>query len=181
MMSWQERSVLLTQESGRILSALMGKLRDDGDELAVIGFVYEFGRGALTFDWCANTVRNGRALSGSTGPLPDELRWNSGDFDFPSGICCYGEGWSDALWGDLLELDRLAFQEVDLPAEERLESNRIHEGVADLCCNVLATLAKRGVFGEWRQVDFSVGALLDSIEVVRRRDQQIRTLIGSDG
>lgn len=154
---------------------MTGKRREP---LAAIGYVFEFGRGQLCFELCANTTRHAQtSLAEHLAKYPnasaDEFRWNSGDYDYPGAADQHGGGWSEEWWDEIKRLDHLS--------EDDEESKRVHEGVGGIYCNVLAELAVRGVLGDWRLLDFNVAALLDDIAQVKERDRHIRTLIGSIG
>src|SRR5262249_1702918 len=131
-----------------------------GDIIAAVGYVYEFGRGQLDFAVCANTARNAKeSLADYLAKWPDasadEFRWNSGNYDYP-GQLAY---WSETLWSELRHLDQLAANPD--------QSKTIHDAIANICCEVLAELAKRGVFGDWSVIDFNVAALLDDEGLTR--------------
>jgi hypothetical protein len=126
---------------------------------------------------CANTARNAKEslaeyLAKWSDASADEFRWNSGDYDYPSGVQDRFGGWSNRWWDELARLDALA--------QDEKHTKNVHDGVADICCNVLAELAKRGVFGDWSIIDFNVSALLDVVAQVKRRDKRIRKMIKSN-
>jgi hypothetical protein len=176
MIDWPRNEELLFEDSERLIRALVAEHEKRREPLAAIGYVFEFGRGQLCFDLCANTARNAQtSLVEYLAQYPDasaeELRWNSGDYDYPGAADQYGGGWSKPWWDELERLDRLA--------ENDEESKEVHEGIGRICCNVLAELAKRGVFGNWKLLDFNVAALLDDVAEVKERDRRIRQLIGS--
>jgi hypothetical protein len=172
---WRRNKELLLENSEPFVRALFAENKDQGEVIAAIGYVFEFGRGQLCFELCANTARNAKKslvehLAQWPNASADSFRWNSGDYDYPGAIQDRFGGWSEVWWNELSRLDRLAYQE---------HSTLVHEGVADICCEVIAELAKRGVIGDWSIIDFNVSALLDEVEQVKKRDQRIRYLIRS--
>jgi len=83
---WRRKKESLLGSSEPILRALIAENRDRGDVVAAVGYVFEFGRGQLCFELCANTARNAQAsLAEHQAKWPDasadEVRWNSGDYD----------------------------------------------------------------------------------------------------
>jgi len=162
MTDWRRNEELLCEESERLIRALFAEHEKRREPLAAIGYVYEFGRGQLCFELCANTARKAQKLS------PDD-RWNSGDYDYPAAADQHGGGWSKSWWDELEQLDRLA--------QDAEESKRIHDATARIGCNVLIQLAGRGVLGEWKLLDFNVAALLDDVAEVEERDRLIRKQI----
>ncbi len=174
MIDWRRNKEVLLENSERIVRALFADYKDKGDDIAAIGYAFEFGRGQLCFELCANTARNAKdSLAEYLAKWPnastDQFRWNSGDYDHAGGVQDHFGGWSDAWWEELSRLDRLA--------GDKEQSKIVHEGIANICCEVLATLASRGVFGDWSIIDFNVSALLDEVEQVEQRDKRIRNLI----
>jgi len=173
---WRRNQDLLCKDSERLIRALFAEHEKRREPLAAIGYVYEFGRGQLCFELCANTARHARtSIAEYHEKYPDtpadEFRWNSGDYDDSGAADQYGGGWSESWWEELQRLDRLAADDE--------ESKCVHEAVARICCNVLAELAGRGVLGNWRRLDFNVAALLDEVAEVKERDRRIRRLIES--
>lgn len=169
---WRLNRELLIKDSEPCIRALLAENREKGEVIVAIGYVFEFGRGQLFFDISANTASNAKtSLAEHLAKWPntsaDEFRWNSGDFDYPAAI----GRWSAAWWDELCRLDRLA--------ADKKYSKIIHDGIADICCEVLAEFAKRGMFGDWSTINFNVATLLDEVDVVMRRDAYIRTLIKS--
>jgi hypothetical protein len=173
---WHFIQELLLKDSERLIRALLAEHEERKDPLAAIGYVFEFGRGQLCFELCANTRRNAQeSLAEHMAKWPDksadEFRWNSGDYDYPGAADQHGGGWSELWWTEVNRLDRLA--------EDREQSEGIQEAFASICSNVLAELARRGVLGDWTALDFNVSGLLDKEEQVKRRDERIRKLIGT--
>ncbi len=174
MTYWRRNRELLLETSEPLIRTLFAENKARGDVLSAIGYVYEFGRGQLCFNLCANTARNAKeSLAGFLARWPnateDEFRWNSGDYDYPGAAqgCC--GSWSRAWMDELRRLDRLA--------ENKAQAETIHDHVAEICCEVLAELATRAVFGDWSVIDFNVAALLDDVDEVKKRDRRIRELI----
>ena len=176
MIDWKKNEELLFQDSERLIRALFAHHEQTQKPLAAIGYAYEFASGQPCFELCANTVQNAQhTLAEAQSKYPDasvdEFRWNSGDYDYPGAADQHGGGWSKAWWS---EVERLSQWECT-PEEGR----KLYEGTARICCHVLAELARRGVLGDWRKLDFNVAALLDEIPEVMQRDQRIRQLIDS--
>jgi hypothetical protein len=172
MIDWQRLQEMLLAESEPMIRSLLAENAQRGDVIAAIGYVYEFGRGQLYFDMCANTARTAKdALAKFIKAWPqesaEEFRWNSGNYDYPRAVGRFG----DEFWQELSPLDELAKHES--------RSQEIHDRTADMCCAVLAELARRGVLGDWSQIDFNVAALLDYEDVVKARDERIRQMIAA--
>ena len=177
MTDWRRYQELLLKDSEPLVRALFAENKKRRDVIAAIGYVFEFGRGHLCFDICANTVRNAKKsvadyLAKYPDESPEDFRWNSGDYDYPGAVQDRFGGWSDTWSDELVKLDRLA--------EGKKHSKRVRDRIADICCNVLAALASRGVFGDCSVIDFNVAALLDRVELVKKRDARIRDLIRSN-
>jgi hypothetical protein len=176
LIDWQRNKGLLLENSEPVVRALCAENKTRGDVLSAIGYVFEFGRGQLCFELCANTGRNAKeSVAAYLAQWPtasaDEFRWNSGDFDYSGGVQDHFGGWSASWWDELSRLDRLA--------ADAGHSKSIHDGIADICCEVLAELASRGTFGDWSVIDFNVAALLDDVDVVKKRDARIREMLRS--
>lgn len=177
MTDWQHITEMLLEESEPFVRALLGKTSEEGETLAAIGYTFEFGSGQLCFEMCANTASNAKEslaqyLAESPDASTDECRWNSGDYDYPGAVQEEFGDWSPAWWDELSQLDQLSADEG--------QSKIIHARMADICCEVLAELATRGIFEDWSVIDFNVAALLDDVELVKQRDAQIKGLIASN-
>jgi|GEM_PF-5885922 len=165
MTDWQRNQERLLKESEPIVRSLVEKENEKGNTIAAIGFVYEFGRGQLCFEICANTAKNAeKAMGADRAKWPDDLRWNSGDYDYPGGVQGHFGGFSSDLWAELSDLDRSAEENDEL-------AEAIHVQIAENCCEVLIDMATRGVFKDWKFIDFNVAALLDDVKIVKKRDQ----------
>ena len=89
MTDWRRNKELLLGNSEPILRDLVAENRDRGDVVAAVGYVFEFGRGQLCFELCANTARNAQASLAEhqakwLDASADEVRWNSGGLR----LCC---------------------------------------------------------------------------------------------
>jgi hypothetical protein len=172
---WQRNKNVLLKVSKPSVRALLAKTTGEGDTLAAISYTFEFGSGQLCFEMCANTARNAkeslaRHLAAWPDASPDEVRWNSGDYDYPGAVQDHFGGWSQGWWAELSRLDHLAAQGK--------QSKVVHQKMADTCCEVLAALARRAGLGDWSAIDFNVAALLEDVTEVKKRDRRIRKLIG---
>lgn len=171
MTDWIHNQKILIEESEPIIRGLLAENQDRGDKLAAIGYVFEFGRGQLEFDLCANTSGNLKEMLEDLEPdePEDDVRWNSGDFDYPSGVSDSFGGFSKAWRDELARIDQLA----------ETESNRtaIYDGIVEICCQVLADFCRRDVIEGWQQIDLNVADLLDEIEDIKNRDKYIRSII----
>lgn len=168
MTDWERNRDLLLAESEPIVRQLFADSETTGDRIVAIGFVYEFGRGQLYFDMCANTAGNFQAQF-PDGVVDDEVRWNSGDYDYPGGVSGYYGDWSRTWWDELSRLDQIA--------NDKTQFAGVHERIAEICCAVLVELARRGVFSDWSTIDFNVAALLDDVRLVEQRNEGIKNLI----
>jgi len=168
VIDWQRNKELLLEYS----ESPFRDFFSENTAIAAIGYVYEFGRGTMYFDTCANSVEHARrSLAEYIAEHPeqssDHFRWNSGDYDWSGG----------AIDVELSEEWESELSNLDQVAEDATQSEIVHSRFADICCEVLAELAKRGIFGDWSVIDFNVAALLDSEQLVKKRDQRIRDLI----
>lgn len=131
----------------------------------------------MCFELCANSAKTAQKtfekfLKKRPDASADDVRWNSGDFNYSGGLQGHFSGWSAELWEIVSDLDALAEDDDD-------ESEQIHDRTARICSEILADLAREGVFGDWSQLDFNVAALLDPVETIKQRDAEIRSLIQS--
>jgi hypothetical protein len=174
MTDWRRNEKLLHKDSKRLIRALVAEHEKRREPLAAIGYVFEFGRGQLYFDLCANTAHHAQTslveyLAEYPDASADEFRWNSGGYDYPGAAGQHGGDWSEQWWEELERLDLLAACDK--------KSERVHAMVARICCKVLVDLARRGVIGDWKQLDFNVATLLDDVAQIKERDRLIRRLI----
>ena len=174
MFDWQRNKQLLFMNSSRLIDSLYNECEQEGDSLAAIGFVFEFGRGQLEFDLCANTSRNAKAtLEEFRKQYPnestDEFRWNSGDFDYPSAISDRFGGFCDEWLLELRKLNQLA--------ERQQNRKKIYEGIVEISCHVIRDLVVNGIIRDGLDLDFNVADLLDDIDVIVERDKYIRSII----
>ena len=174
MIDWKCFKQLLAVETKREIEALFAENRKRGDTLVAVGFVFEFGRGQLEFDLCANTKRNAeQSVANYLSKYPNgsamEIRWNSGDFDYPVA----NSEFSDALWDQLKNLDNLA----------KHERNRqvVYDNVVATCCHVMAECAQNGAIPDWNNIDLNVAELLDDMATIVERDKYIRSLVVDAG
>jgi|SRR5579872_4458394 len=173
MTDWKRNKSLLVECSEPMVRALFDENKAKGDVIAAIGYVFEFGRGQLCFAMCANTARSAKkSAAQSLEKYPkepvDEVRWNSGDYDYPGGLDQFSTEW----WNELRRLDRLV-------AADEAQSKSVHDGITEICCEALADLAILGALGDWSVIDFNVAALFDDVRLVQHRDGKIRELIRS--
>ena len=104
MTDWRRNEELLHKDSERLIRALFAEHEKRREPLVAIGYVFEFGRGQLCFDLCANTARTAQtSLAEYLAKYPDasadEFRWNSGDYDYPGAADQHGGGWSEHMVG----------------------------------------------------------------------------------
>lgn len=172
MIDWARNRKLLIENSERIIRGLMTDHRESGDEIVAVGYVFELTQ--PLFGICANSSSSLKAsLEECDGDneAAEEVRWNSGDFDYSGNVDDHYDGFSEELRGELRNLGRLA----------RIDSNKsmIYDGVVRMCCEALADLVKRKVIDDPSKIDFNVSDLDDDLETVKARDEFIRRLIAS--
>lgn len=175
VIDWNRNCDLLLKTTEPIVRGFLAARHARGEVVVAIGYAYEFGSKQLCFDMCADTAVQSDAAPRSVSlrsseAMASDRRWNSGDYSFPGGVQESFGDWNDEWWNELRKLDRLAESQKGMQAT-------VHAGVAEICCQVLAHLALRGVFGDWTAMNFSVAALLDDVKIIKQRDEQIRKLI----
>ena len=90
MIDWQSYKQILVEFADAALTTFLDAYPIDS--ICAVGFVFELWNETGQFDICANTstfLEN--TISTSTEQWPDltdndEIRWNSGDFEFPAGL-----------------------------------------------------------------------------------------------
>jgi hypothetical protein len=163
MIEWRQHHAVLLRGARAALGAFFEKT--GREDVCAVGFVFELWNASPSFHLCADRWVYRRSC-------PDwdsaEARWNSGGFEFPAALLSLGELGRE--WdATAAELHRLA-------ADKRC-SRDVYDGLVRVSCEVLADLAREGLFGDWRGIDFNVSEVNDGIEVVRARDALIRQLI----
>src|SRR5689334_2790496 len=88
-MDWPQTKQLLIVGSDKAIRAFLSHHADD--QLCAIGYVFELWNNSPQFDLCANTdryFRNSMAQYERNSPqtVHEEIRWNSGDYEFPAGL-----------------------------------------------------------------------------------------------
>jgi hypothetical protein len=163
---WEKCKGLLLDGTRSAIEAFFKKTARK--ELCAIGYVFELGNESPQFDLCADT-RSNRKRSPDWA-LPD-VRWNSGNYEFPAGLSNCSELGSE--WN--AEANKL-----HALAEDEQKYDAVYKGLVRLGCVVLVELAREGFLGEWRVLDFNVSEVGDPIKLVAARDAKIKKLIDSD-
>jgi hypothetical protein len=123
----------------------------------------------------------------------EKARLEAGYFPFPAGYFPFPAGFTGlndelgAAWE--AEADRLRdltekMGAIDTSNEEQYTKYQkdIEAFLAELvtvCCGALADIAKTGLFGDCKNLDFWVGSTDDNGDIVRDRDLRIRNLIAA--
>jgi hypothetical protein len=163
-------------------------------DVRAIGYTWEWGQSRAAFYAVANTkegLEKGM-ISANIYAEPklnpdqarEKVRWEAGYFPFPAGLT----GPNDELgaaW--VAEADRLhdlteKMGAIDTSNEEQFAKySRDYETflaeLVTVCCGALADIAKTGLFGDCKNLDFWVGSTDDNGDIVRDRDARIRKLI----
>lgn len=175
MIDWQRYSQLLTDGSDAALRRFFAER--PGVDIAAIGYTFELWNSSPAFNLCANTrtyfheVKERYRKEWPSTP-EDQIRWSSGDFQFCSGLLNTADELGSEWKAEYSRLHDLANQDPD--------SREVYDGLVRISCNALAKLAKRGLFGNWKEIDFNVAEYGDDVEVVKQRDRKIRALIEKD-
>jgi hypothetical protein len=159
-----------------------------------IGYTWEWGQPQAAFYAVANTQKGleegmisaNRYVETKLTPeqAREKVRWEAGYFPFPAGLT----GPNDELgaaWE--AEADRLHdFTEkmgaIDTSNEEQYAKySRDYEAflaeLVTVCCGALADIAKTGLLGDCKNLDFWVGSTDENGDIVRDRDLRIRKMI----
>jgi hypothetical protein len=140
---------LLRDESRRVLRAFLAT----HPRPTALGYVFSLSNVTPQLDLCAHL-----------GPLPaDEERWNSGDFDFPSGLSGARRELGDLWWRELVALHARV--------ETEGTGGSTWHGVVALCGQVLLDLQHEGLVP--RDVDLNVSEVGDPLSLVAARHAQL--------
>jgi hypothetical protein len=153
---WDHHQRVLVDASKAVLLRFFEK--HPKESVIAIGYVFELWNASPQFDLCANV--------GSRHDDREEVRWNSGDYQFPAGL----------LGGTINELGAEWVQISDrlhLAAEDEIGEGEVYRGLIDISCRALVELARTGLFGDPTRLDFNVSEVGDSTEMVRIRNRSI--------
>jgi len=176
MIDWDRYSRLLTDGTDGAMRKFLAQ--HPGTTLSAIGYTFELWNLSPAFNLCANThlyfrQMNDRYRTEWPNVEVETLRWSSGDYQFCSSLLT-GRNELGSEWeSQYLRLHNLA--------KEDNYSREVYDGLVRICCAALARLVKGGAIGDWKQIDFNVSEYGDDIELVKQRDQRVRSLIENGG
>ena len=150
----------LLVESTRVVLSRFFQTHSPRDLIA-IGYVFELWNASPQFDLCAHT--------GSHHDERLEIRWNSGDYNFPAGLL----GTIDELgpeWGGIVE-------RLHQEAEDQDQSGEVYRALTEVACGALIEVAREGILGDTTKLDFNVSEVNDPLELVMERDRLIHLQI----
>jgi len=153
---WPQHQQVLLDSSRRVLKTFLSQHPDE--KLLAIGFVFELWNNTKQFDLCAHT--------GDEPSEDPEVRWNSGDYDYPAGLM----GLRDELGPEWTAINTRLHQ---LAAKED-ETGEIYQGLITISCQTMALLKQEGLFGDATELDFNIAEVGDSIEKVQERNRMIQ-------
>jgi hypothetical protein len=136
--------------------------------VVAVGFVFELWNNSPSFDPCAETRENRDVVIDQYRKdwprlAIDDIVWNSGEYAYPAGLggADLGPEW-DAI---STRLHALASQDA--------ESTEVYEGLIRISCDTLESLARRGIFGDWRTLEFNVSEVGDDVSLAKERSRLI--------
>jgi len=139
------------------------------DQICAVGFVIELGSEGTYMEPCADTRAHRKVVWKDYSlkyphMTKDEMRWNSGEYEFPAGLLRHDE--LGPAWAQVAEaLQRTAGGGA---------SEEVCRGLISLCCDTIVTLSAEGAFGNWADLDFNVAEVEEPTDVVKERDAAIR-------
>jgi hypothetical protein len=114
----------------------------------------------------------------------EKVRWEAGYFPFPAGLTGPNDELGSAWEAEADRLHDLTEKmgAIDTSNEEQhAKYSRDYEAflaeLVTVCCRALADIAKTGLFGDFKNLDFWVGSTDENGDIVRERDARIRKLI----
>jgi hypothetical protein len=131
------------------------------ESVIAVGYVFELWNASPQFDLCADV--------GTQDDQREEVRWNSGDYEFPAGLL----GVADELGSEWTEISARLHQS----AEDQTGDGEIYRGLIDISCRALVDLARSGVLGDPTRLDFNVSEVGDDLAVVIVRNRLIHEQI----
>jgi hypothetical protein len=178
MFDWEAAKSILLSSSAEAIRSFAADL--PAGEICAIGYIFELGNAHEQFDLCANTrsfyiqhaaeYRSAKYRGEFPNLSEEEIRWNSGDYEFPAGLPgdSYRTAWFP--WSRVSE-------QLHQIAECDLNSDAVHNGLIRIGCESIAEIAQRGLLGDWSTIDFNVASVDCSIQSIMNRDREIRDLI----
>ncbi|WP_459557627.1 hypothetical protein [Lacunimicrobium album] len=180
---WEDLQELLTRSSRTaIVHFLEVKQIDD---LCAIGFSFEFGSEYPNFQLCANTRQffdESQSMYRRDWPQADllEVRWNSGDYQYPSGLLDsheLGVEWNKKL----VELNLIAQQILTLSEDlKAIIYQEFMQGVYDISMAAMAAIAKEGTLGDHKRLDFNIADIDSNQSQTMMIDQHIHTYLNGE-
>jgi hypothetical protein len=152
---WDHHQRVLVAASKAVLRRFFEK--HPKESVIAIGYVFELWNASPQFDLCANV--------GSRHDDREEIRWNSGNYQFPAGLL----GTIDELGAEWVQISYRLHQ----AAEDQEGHGEVYRGLIDISCRALIDLARSGLFGDPARLDFNVSEVGDSTDVVSTRSRSI--------
>jgi hypothetical protein len=105
----------------------------------------------------------------AAGKFNDEDKWNSGAYEYPAGFPGGDPGVIPKWNKEITRLHRLSENRENIPA--------IYDGLIKASCEAMAAVARTGILGDWKKINFSVSEVEDPIKLIITRDKEIRRMI----
>lgn len=149
---WSSLRTLLRDEARRVLTRFFAE--HDAKELTGVGFVFTLWNVTPQLDLCAHT---------SELAEDEEERFNSGDYDFPSGVTDERRELGPKVWEAIGDLHAQAGKE----AAKGKAKSAVYRGLVELTSSVLLDLRDEKLIPDG--VDFNVSEVGDDSELVAAR------------
>jgi hypothetical protein len=165
-------------------------------EVRTIGYTWEWGQPQAAFYCVANTqkglaegiVSANRYVEPKLTPKQarEKVRWDAGYFSYPSRLI----GPADELGAEWeAEANKLFDLTQSMMAIDTSNDNQYAQYTCDYeaflselvtaCCYALSDIARTGLFGDLKELDFWVGSTDENGDIVRDRDARIRRIIAA--
>lgn len=152
---WQHHQRVLVSASEAVLLRFYEK--HAAESLTAVGYVFELWNLSPQFDLCANI--------GPRQDERDEVRWNSGDYEFPAGLL----NTVDELGPEWTQIN----ERLHKAAEGQDRDGDVYRGLIEISCGALVDLSKSGLICNPSRLDFNVSEVDDSLDVVVARNRTI--------
>jgi len=152
---WDHHQCVLVDASKAVLLRFYEK--HPKESVIAIGYVFELWNASPQFDLCANV--------GSRHDEREDVRWNSGDYQFPAGLL----GAVDELGAEWVQISERLHQ----AAKDQDGDGEVYRGLTDISCRALVDLARSRLFVDPTRLDFNVSEVGDFTDVVITRNRSI--------
>jgi hypothetical protein len=165
-------------------------------DVRAIGYTWEWGQPQAAFYAVVNTQKGLEEgmISANRYAEPkltpeqarETVRWEAGYFPFPAGLTGpddeLGAAWeaeADRLHGLTEKMGAIDTSNEEQCAKYSKDIEAFLAELVTVCCGALADIAKTGLLGDCKNLDFWVGSTDDNGDIVRDRDARIRKMIAA--